>query len=85
MGLLASLPEGHTIIGLQFENLMLNNRKSIPNILGIDEIISENLFFQRKTGNSAIYQIDYIIRTKFNTLYICEIKFSKNRIGHSIM
>ncbi len=53
MGLLASLPERHAIIGLQFENLVLTNRKSIANILGIDEIISENLFFQKRTGSSA--------------------------------
>ncbi|WP_246226392.1 ATP-binding protein [Wolbachia endosymbiont of Madathamugadia hiepei] len=85
MGLLASLPEWHTIIGLQFENLVLNNRKSIHNILGIDGIVSENPFFQRKTSNSAGCQIDYMIQTKFNTLYICEIKFSKNKIGHSII
>ncbi len=29
--------EWHTIIGLQFENLVLSNRKSIHNILRIDE------------------------------------------------
>ncbi|WP_232503090.1 hypothetical protein [Wolbachia endosymbiont of Cimex lectularius] len=83
--MLASLPEWHTIIGLQFENLVLNNRKSIHNILGIDGIVNENPFFQRKTSNSAGCQIDYMIQTKFNTLYICEIKFSKNKIGHSII
>lgn len=64
---------------------MLNNRKSIHNILGIDGIISENPFFQKKTRNSAGCQIDYMIQTKFNTLYICEIKFSKDKIGHSII
>ncbi|WP_225538625.1 hypothetical protein [Wolbachia endosymbiont of Mansonella perstans] len=26
-----------------------------------------------------------MIQAKFNTLYICEIKFSKNKIGHSIV
>ncbi len=83
IGLLTSLPEWHTIIGLQFENLVLNNRKSIHNILRIDGIVSENPFFQRKTGAGC--QIDYMIQTRFNTLYICEIKFSKNKIGHSII
>ncbi|WP_237342888.1 hypothetical protein [Wolbachia endosymbiont of Folsomia candida] len=61
MGLLSSLPEWHTIIGLQFENLVLNNRKSILNILRADGIVSENPFFQRKTGNIAGCQIDYMI------------------------
>jgi hypothetical protein len=31
----------------------------------------------------AIY--DYLIQTKFNTLYICEIKFSKEPIGLSVV
>ncbi|MDX5528518.1 MULTISPECIES: AAA family ATPase [unclassified Wolbachia] len=79
------LPEWYTIIGLQFENLVLNNRKNIHNILGVDGIISENPFFQKRTRNSAGCQIDYMIQTKFNTLYICEIKFSKDKIGHSII
>jgi hypothetical protein len=26
-----------------------------------------------------------MIQTKFNTLYICEIKFSRNKIGHLII
>ncbi|OWZ25032.1 hypothetical protein [Wolbachia endosymbiont of Wuchereria bancrofti] len=59
MELLASLPERYTIIGLQFENLVLNNRKSIPNILGIDEIISENLFFRR--GQVIVLVVKLII------------------------
>lgn len=84
---LASLPEWYTIIGFQFENLVLNNRKSLYSILNIkpDEIVNENPFFQRKTARTRGCQIDYMIQTKFNTLYICEIKFSKNEIGASII
>ena len=84
---LASLSEWHTILGLQFENLVLNNRQFIHHVLGIqpEDIISENPFFQRKTVNMPGCQIDYLIQTRFQCLYICEIKFSKNIIGQSII
>jgi len=31
----------------------------------------------------ALLQIDYMIQTRFGSLYICEIKFSKNTISSS--
>lgn len=84
---LASLPEWNTMIALQFENIVLNNRALIHEALHItpDDIISENPFYQHKTRAHAGCQIDYMIQTKFNTLYICEIKFSKHPIGASII
>lgn len=84
---LTSLPEWWVMLGLQFENLVLNNRKEIHTLLGIraEDIISENPFFQRKTSKCPGCQIDYMVQTKFNTLYVCEIKFSKNIIGLEII
>ena len=84
---LASLPEWRTILGLQFENLVLNNRGYIHSSLNInpENIISDNPFFQRKTNTQPGCQIDYMIQTKFNTLYVCEIKFSKNPIGVDVI
>ena len=81
------LPEWNSMMGLQFENLVLNNRKAIHEILGIksDEIVSENPFFQKNTLRAPGCQIDYMIQTKFGSLYICEIKFSKNVIDSSII
>lgn len=84
---LTSLSEWTTILGLQFENLVLNNRQAIHNILKIrpEDIISENPFFQNKTVTQPGCQIDYLIQTKFGSLYVCEIKFSKNEIGSEII
>jgi len=84
---LSSLPEWNTIMGFQFENLILNNRKNIHKILNIspEDIICDNPFFQRTTKRMAGCQIDYMIQTKFGTLYICEIKFSKSTIGVNII
>ena len=84
---LMSLPEWNTIIGLQFENLILNNRVLLYHSLGIsqDDIISENPFYQRPTTKQPGCQIDYMIETRFQTLYVCEIKFSRNTIGSEVI
>jgi len=84
---LGLLPEWHAIAGLQFENLVLNNRLEIHQSLGLsaDEIVSENPFFQRTTARTPGCQIDYLIQTRFQNLYVCEIKFSKNKIGAEVI
>lgn len=82
-----SLPGLETILGLQFENIVLNNRKLLWQMIHLspEEIISDNPFFQRKTENMPGCQIDYLIQTRFNTLYVCEIKFSKHPIDTGII
>lgn len=84
---LSSLPGWHSIIGLQFENIVLNNRKLIWKVLGIDpsEIINDNPYLQKQTKLQQGCQIDYLIQTKYNTLYACEIKFSKNPVDASVI
>ncbi len=84
---LASLPAWESIIALQFENLVLNNRQYIWEIIGVksEDILSENPFFQHKTSRQLGCQIDYLIQTKFGSLYICEIKFSRQPIGRKVI
>lgn len=84
---LSLLPNWESIMALQFENLVLKNREIIKKILGIkpDEIIADNPFFQRGTVRAPGCQIDYLIQTKFNTLYVCEIKFKKHLIDMKIL
>lgn len=74
-------------MGLQFQNLVLNNLKLIVNKLEIrpEDIIFLNPFFQEKTITIAGCQIDLLIQTKFNCLYICEIKFHKSPLTSSII
>ncbi len=83
----ASLPQWYSMMGFQFENLVLNNRPLLHRAMGIraDDIICENPFFQRKTSIQRGCQIDYMVQAKFENLYICEIKFSKNLIGIDII
>lgn len=73
------------ILGLQFENLVLNNRSEIWKMLALqpEDIVNENPYFQTKTILREGCQIDYLIQTRYHTLYLCEIKFSLRAIGQS--
>lgn len=84
---LASLIAWETMMGLQFENLVVHNRETIWKLLDIDvsNIIMDGPFFQTQTKSRSGCQIDYMIQTKFQTLYICEVKFSKNRVNTKII
>ena len=84
---LSSLPGWKMMLGYQFENLVLRNRKAIKEQLGIhpDELITDNPYFQHATTRQKGCQIDYLIQTKFHTLYVCEIKFRDSLIGPSII
>ena len=83
-----SLPTAwETIIGLQFENLVVNNRKYLHRLLTIkpEELVFANPYLQTQTIERKKCQIDYMIQTKFNTIYVCEIKFSKKPIGPDVI
>jgi len=84
---LTSLANWNAMMGLQFENMVINNRDVIHRLLNLkpDEIVNANPFFQRKTQRMPGCQIDYLIQTKFGCLYVCEIKFSKNLIGVDVI
>lgn len=84
---LTSLPGWEGALGLQFENLVLNNRHQILQLLRInpDDVIYDNPFFQQKTIRQEGCQIDYLVQTRFDTLYFCEIKFSKYPIKVDIV
>lgn len=84
---LIALPGWEGTMGLQFENLVLNNRPHIFQLLQInpDDVIYDNPFFQHKTIRQEGCQIDYMIQTRFDTLYVCEIKFSKHSIKLDII
>ncbi len=76
-----------TVIGLQLENLVLQNRELIKQTLGItaDAVVCDNPYFQRKTSKQDGCQIDYLIQTRHNTLFVCEIKYSKNIIKSPVI
>ncbi len=88
MGEMENLPSGwESILGLQFENLVINNRKSLHRLLQIpaSEVVFSNPYLQRETKLIPGCQIDYMVQTKFNVLYVCEIKFSKHEIPPGVI
>ena len=84
---LTGLKEWDCIMGLQFENLVVNHRHEIHRALSIpsEEILNANPYFQNKTSKRSGCQIDYMIQTKYNCLYICEIKYSRRQIGVEVI
>lgn len=51
----------------------------------MEEIIADSPFFQRQTTGQEGCQIDYMIQTKYNCLYVCEVKFSQHTIGVGVI
>lgn len=84
---LSSLPGWSSMLGLQFENLVLKNSHLLHLALAINplDIVACGPYFQRKTARQKGCQIDYLIQTKYNMLYVCEIKFSINTIGVGVV
>jgi len=84
---LSVLPGWNSIIALQVESLVINNRNLLIESLAVnaEDIVADGPYFQRTTKKIAGCQIDYMLQTKHNTLYICEIKFSKSPIEKSII
>lgn len=84
---LAGLPGWESIMGLQFENLVVNNRDELYKLLNIhpEDVIYDNPFFQKKTTRQKGCQVDFLIQTKHKTLYVFEIKFSKNTIKTEVI
>lgn len=84
---LTSMPGWDSMMGLQFENLILSSRELIWSKLPFSpgDIINDNPFFQMKTSRTKGCQIDYMVQTRFRNLFIFEIKFSRNKIGMEII
>jgi uncharacterized protein len=81
------LPGWRSILGLQFENLVLKNRSKIWEKLGLKstDIVMDNPFFQRKSEKTPGCQIDYLIQTRFNTVFAVEIKFAQRELKQDIL
>ena len=82
----AKLPGWESIMGLQFENLVLNNQHALFPLLGIDpaKVVRAGPFFQTRTARRQGCQIDLLIQTLNYTLYLCEVKFSHAPIGMEV-
>ena len=76
-----------THMGLQLEVLLQQNRKLIFQKLGISpaDVVRQGPYRQPKNSSQPGCQIDYLVQTKTNSLYICEFKFKRREIQSEII
>jgi AAA+ ATPase superfamily predicted ATPase len=81
------LPAWEAIMGLSFENLVLSNRDAVFHHLHLDaaDVVFSNPFLQKAAASRRGVQIDLLIQARFQTLYLCEIKFSSVPIDSSVI
>lgn len=85
---LQRLPQGWlSIMGLQFENLVVNNGSIVCRILGVspEDLLIANIYFQTAGIRKRGCQIDYLIQTRFRYLYACEVKFRQGVVGTEVI
>jgi len=74
---LEDLPGWHSLLGFQFENLVLNNLAEVEKQLGIEgKVLRSGPYRQTKTQRRRGCQIDLLLESE-HSLYICEIKLRK--------
>lgn len=84
---LSTMPGFETHMGLQLETLLLQNRPLLLQKLGIApvDIVRSGPYRQTKTTTQQGCQIDYLVQTKTNTLFVCEFKFKRREISSDII
>lgn len=84
---ITSLPGWESTMGYQVENLLLQNRALLLKTLQINpiDVVGDNPYYQSKTLRHKGCQIDYLIQTRSNNLFICEFKFSRRELGPEII
>lgn len=84
---LVKLPGWDSIMGLQVESLLLQNRALLLESLDIkgQDIIADNPYIQKPSARKKGCQIDYLIQTNHRNLFVCEFKFNQGEIGREII
>lgn len=83
---LSQLPGFEAHMGLQLEYLLLQNRPLLLKAMRVSssDVICDGPYRQSKTTRRRGCQIDYLVQTLTNTLFICEFKFKRRELGLSI-
>jgi len=82
-----NLPGWQATMGIHIENLLLKNRSKLLKAIGIKpgDSLADNPYIQKSTKKHKGCQIDYLIQTYTNTLFICEFKIKRHQISPEIM
>ena len=84
---LSALPDWNTVMGLQFENLIVNNAMSLLPFLHVGNVTVESAApyrnVRKETGTGSGCQIDLLIQTP-RTAYVVEVK-RRREIGPEVI
>lgn len=82
-----SLPSWEVMMGCQVENLLLQNRPLLLEALQISpaDVVGDNPYYQKKTSRQKGCQIDYLVQTRTNNLFLCEFKFSRRELRAEVI
>ena len=84
---ISTMPGFETHMGIQLESLLIQNRPLLLQKLGVSpvDVVRSGTYRQTKTTTQSGCQIDYLVQTKTNNLFICEFKFKRREIGRDII
>ena len=84
---ISSLPGFEAHVGLQLEQLLLQNRNALMTSIGINlaDMIASGPFRQSKSTSKAGCQIDFLIQTTTKNLFFCEFKFKRRELGVDVI
>ncbi len=80
---LEAMPAWDTVMGLQFENLVISNREALLQQLQLTTaaVLNYGPYYQKKTQRKEACQVDLLIRTR-RSIYVVEIKL-RQTIPHN--
>lgn len=84
---ISSLAGFEAHIGLQLEQLLLQNRNALLESIGINpvDLMASGPFRQSKSTTKAGCQIDFLIQTTTKNLFVCEFKFKRRELGVDVI
>jgi AAA+ ATPase superfamily predicted ATPase len=84
---ISTIPGFDSHMGFQLEVLLQQNWQLLIQKLGISpvDVVRQGPYRQPKNTSMEGCQIDYLVQTKTNSLYICEFKFKRREIGSEIV
>ncbi len=84
---LLQLPGFEAHMGLQLEQLLLQNHSLLLKAIGISSsnIVSDGPYRQSRTTTQKGCQVDFLIQTYTNNLFVCEFKFKRRELGLGVI
>ncbi|MEL6412602.1 MAG: hypothetical protein AAFQ08_00580 [Bacteroidota bacterium] len=69
------------------EYLLLQNRPLLLKAIGVSagDVVADGPFRQSKNSTQPGCQIDYLVQTFTNNLFICEFKFKRRELGIEVI